>query len=48
MKPNNLMFPCSHKWLVLNFTRLFDALIKDYHNEKYNNINQNTFNVFDG
>ena len=34
MKPNNLMYPCSHKWLVLDFTRLFDALIKDYHNEK--------------
>ena len=48
MKPNNLMYPCSHKWLVLNFTRLFDALIRDYHNEKYNNINQNAFNVFDG
>lgn len=48
MKPNNMIYPCSQKWLLLNFTRLFDSLIFDYHNDKYNNVNQMAFSAFDG
>ena len=46
MKPNNMIYSCSHKWLILNFTRLFDSLIKDYYREIYN-TNQNNFSLFD-
>jgi len=41
MKPNNMIYSCSHKWLILNFTRLFDSLIKDYY------TNQDSFKLFE-
>jgi hypothetical protein len=43
-----MLYVCSHKWLMLNFTRIFDSLIHDYHDEKYNVNAQNSYTLFEG